>query len=45
MPNSPKVIAAADGVATTNTAFNSILYPYLSFYYNLSSKYVIKSCK
>ena len=40
IPNSHKVNNTAAGVATTNTAFNSILLTF-PFYYNYSGKYIM----
>ena len=42
IPNSPKIITTANSIATTSTAFSSILSTVvLPFYYNFSSKYII----
>ena len=42
IPNSPKVITAANTI-TTNTAFSGILLLFLYyFYYNYNSKYIIR---
>ena len=43
MPNSPNIVTTSTSVATTSTAFNSILLTIvLPFYYNLDSKYITR---
>ena len=44
MPNGLKVITADGVTASTTAAFSGILLIVL-FYYNLSSKYIIKFCR
>ena len=44
VPNSPKIIITAAGVAATSTTFNSILL-YFPFYRNYSSIYIIRPYK